>query len=280
MPNIAYINDQWMPLSRAKVSVEDRGFQFGDGVYEVIRTYRGRLFQVDDHLERLERSSVAIGLDPVYSRSRWKTILNKINKKCGYREAKLYIQITRGIAPREHVFPRRPKTTVVVTARRLTPLPPILRRRGAKVITVPDIRWGRCDIKSVNLLPNVMARERASAAGADEAIFVREESVTEGAISNIFAIIGGKLITPCMGPLTLSGITRECVLRLAKDAGFSVMERDLPLKELLTANEAFLTGTTIEVLPVVRIDDQWVGDGKPGEMTGKLFRLFQGFTAQ
>ena len=280
MPNIAYINGRFMPLSRSKVSVEDRGFQFGDGLYELIRTYHLRLFQVDAHLERLERSAAAIGLDPVYSRSRWKVILNELNKRCGYKEARLYVQLTRGVAPRDHVFPRKSKITVVMTARRLVQPTPVLRRRGVAVITVPDIRWDRCDIKSINLLPNVMARQKAKAAGACEALFVRMGCVTEGAVSNIFAWVGGRLVTPPAGSRILSGITRECVLRLAKEAGLPTAERNLSLEELLSAEEAFLTGTTIEILPVVKINGQSIGTGKPGSTTKKIYKLFQYVTRE
>ncbi len=278
MPNIAYINGRFVPLSRAKVSIEDRGFQFGDGIYEVMRTYHRRFFQVGAHLERLGRSAVAIGFDLVYTQSRWEAILNELNERCGYKEAKLYIQLTRGVAPRDHIFPRKARISVILTARRLTQPTPMMRRRGVTAITVPDIRWDRCDIKSINLLPNVMARQKARDAGAYEAFFVRGDYVTEGSVSNVFAWIGGRLVTPPAGPRILSGITRECVLRLAKDAGFPVAERDLSLQELLEAEEAFVTGTTIEILPVVRLNDRQVGEGKPGKTTRNLFQLYQGIT--
>lgn len=278
MPNIAYINDRFVPLSRAKVSIEDRGFQFGDGIYELIRTYHRRLFRVDAHLERLERSAAAIGLDTGCSRSRWKAVLDKLNERCGYKDAKFYIQLTRGVAPRDHIFPRKTRISIIITVRRLTQPTPMMRRRGVAAITIPDIRWDRCDIKSINLLPNVMARQKARDAGAYEAFFVRGDYVTEGAVSNVFAWIGGRLVTPPAGPRILSGITRECVLRLAKDAGFPVAERDLSLQELLEAEEAFVTGTTIEILPVVKLNDRPIGEGKPGKTTRNLFQLFQGIT--
>jgi D-alanine transaminase len=278
MPNVAFINGRFLLLSRTKVSVEDRGFQFGDGVYELIRTYHRRPFQVDAHLERLERSAAAIGLDPVYSKSRWKVILDKLNRRCGYQEARLYIQLTRGVAPRDHVFPQNLKMTVVMTARRLAQPSPVLRRRGVAVITVPDIRWDRCDIKSINLLPNVMARQKARAVGAYEALFVRMGYVIEGAVSNIFAWVGGRLVTPPAGSWILSGITRDCVLRLAKETGLPIAEKDLSLEELLSAEEAFLSGTTLEILPVVKVNGQSIGAGKPGSTTKKIYKLFQYLT--
>lgn len=267
-----------MLLSQAKVSVEDRGFQFGDGVYELIRTYNGRLFQAEAHLRRLVRSAMAIGLDGVYSQSRWMAVLREIYKRSGFREAKLYIQLTRGAAPREHVFPLKSRPTVVVTVRQLIPLPLALRRRGATVITVPDIRWGRCDIKTINLLPNMMARQKAKIRGAHEAIFIRDGLVTEGSSSNVFAVIKGWVVTPPKGPMILPGITREWVLRLAKEAGLRTAEKGIALQELLAAEEVFLTGTTAEVLPVVKVDRRPIGNGKPGEATRLLYRRFQAHT--
>ena len=278
MPDMAYINGRFMPLSQAKISVEDRGYQFGDGVYELIRTYSGKLFQVEAHLERLARSAMAIGLDPVYSQSRWIAILRQIYNRSGFREAKLYIQLTRGVAPREHVFPLQSRPTVVVTVRQLIPLSPALRRRGAAVITVPDIRWGRCDIKSINLLPNIMARQKAKIQGAYEAIFIRDGLVAEGSSSNVFAVIKGRVVTPPKGPMILPGITREWVLRLAKEAGLRTAEKEIALQELLGAEEVFLTGTTAEVLPVVKVDGRPVGNGKPGEATRLLCRRFRAHT--
>jgi D-alanine transaminase len=272
---MAYLNGRFMPLSRAMVSVEDRGFQFGDGVYELIRAYGGRLFCAEAHLERLARSAAAIGLKPVYSRTRWIGILKEALKRSGFQDAKIYIQLTRGAAPREHAFPRPSRPTVVVTVRKLTPMPAANRRRGVSVITVPDIRWGRCDIKTINLLPNVMAREKAIAAGAYEAIFVRDGWVTEGSGSNVFALIKGAIVTPPKGPMILPGITREEVLHLAKEAGLHTTERPVKLTELMTADEVFLTATTAEVLPVIKIDDRPIGGGRPGEVARLLHRRFQ-----
>ena len=278
MPNVAFLNGRFLPLAQAKVSVEDRGFQFGDGVYEVIRTYSRKFFEVETHLERLERSAVAIGLNLVYSYSRWKRILEEMNRRCGYKEAKIYIQITRGVAPRDHIFPVKTKITVVVTARKLVPPPPRYRLRGISIVTIPDIRWNRCDIKAINLLPNVMARQVARNEGAYEALFIRRGYVTEGAVSNVFALIKSRLVTPLVGPNILSGITRNCILKLAKDMGLPIEERDVAYKELQTAQEVFLTGTTLEVLPVVRVDNQLIGDGRPGKTTKQLARLFHNLT--
>lgn len=278
MPDVAFLNGRFMPISRARVSVEDRGFQFGDGVYEVLRTYGGRLFHPEDHLARLESSAAAIGLKTVYPGSRWGTILAEINRRCGYRNAKIYIQITRGAAPRDHVVSRRIKPTVVLTARRMASLPRALYARGVSIITVEDIRWGRCDIKTVNLLPNVMARQKAVSAGVQDAVFVRNGWVTEGATSNIFAVVRGRIVTPPLGNKILSGITRDCVISLAKSAGIPLVEEPLSMKALRGAEEIFLSSTTIEVLPVVRVDGGGVGSGRPGPVYRSLLEKFRGLT--
>ncbi|MBI3597610.1 MAG: D-amino-acid transaminase [Nitrospirae bacterium] len=274
MPNIAFVNGRFMPLAQARVSVEDRGFQFGDGIYELIRTYGGRVFHIEDHLRRLEQSAEALGLSMVYSKSRWKAILEKAHGRSGYPDAKLYIQITRGAAPRDHSFPKKTRPSVIITVRKLTPLSDQLHEKGASVITVPDLRWGRCDIKSVNLLPNIMAREKARSAGAFEALFVRDGLVLEGAGSNVFAVIQGRIVTPPNGPFILSGITRDLAIGLAREARDPVIEKGIPLEELLGAEEVFLTGTTTEILPIVKVDGKPIGDGRPGRTTRRLYQQF------
>jgi D-alanine transaminase len=275
MPNVAFIAGRFMPLSRARVSVEDRGYQFGDGVYEVIRTYGGKLFRAEAHLDRLDRSAAAIGLTSVYSRQRWLRLLEEAFKRSRFNEAKVYIQITRGAAPREHAFPERGRPTVVVTVRKLVPFPERFWKEGVRVITLPDLRWGRCDIKTINLLPNVLAKQQAARSGVFEALFVREGRVIEASSANLFAVVHDTITTPPKGPNLLSGITREVVLDLARREGLAVEERDLPRSELRAASEVFLTGTTIEVLPVVRVDDGPVGEGVPGKVACLLRRRFQ-----
>lgn len=274
MPNIAFVNGRFMPLARARVSVEDRGFQFGDGIYELIRTYGGRFFHLKDHLERLEQSAKAIGLSIVHSKSRWKEILEKVHARSGYPEAKLYIQITRGAAPRDHSFPKKARMSVIVTVRRLVPLRPELREKGASVITVTDLRWGRCDIKTVNLLPNVMARQKARSDGAFEALFVRDGLVMEGAGSNVFAVLSGRIVTPPKGPAILPGITRDLVIAQAREGRDPLLEKGISLEDLLRAEEVFLTGTTVEILPVVKVDGKTIGDGRPGRTTRRLYQQF------
>jgi D-alanine transaminase len=274
MPNLAFINGRFMPLEHATVSIEDRGYQFADGVYEVIRTYRGVPFQLHAHLQRLERSAGAIGLPMPYSISEWTDYVTEALQRGGFEESKLYLQLTRGVAPRDHVFPALITPTAVMTVREMHPLDPTLRSRGVSALVMEDVRWHRCDIKSTNLLANVMAKQRAREVGAFEAIFMRQGRVTEGAVSNVMAVHRGRLITANETERILSGVTRAVVLGLARKAGISVEERELTVEELRGTDEIFLTGTTVEVLPVIRLDERSVGGGRPGELTILLHQKF------
>src|SRR5579884_3152380 len=196
MPNIAFVNGRWSAISAAKVSVEDRGFQFGDGIYELIRTYGGRVFHIQEHLSRLQASAKEIEIVLPYTAAQLEKIILLGCRKSGYADTKVYIQVTRGAAPRLHSYPKKVKPTVVMTFREFEPLSMKLREQGVAVLTTPDIRWARCNVKSLNLLPNVMAREQALRSGAFEAIFIRDGKVTEGAGSNLFAVLGKKIVTP------------------------------------------------------------------------------------
>src|SRR5919106_3899690 len=196
MPDIGFVNGRFMSLEEAAIPLEDRGFQFGDGVYEVVRTYSGAPFQLNAHLARLERSARAIELPNPFSVAEWREFVHEGIRLSGYHESKVYIQLTRGVAPRDHVFPSEIRPTAVMTIRAMRPLDPVLRSTGVGVITMEDFRWGRCDIKCINLLPNVMARQRAKLAGAFEAIFVHGGLITEGAVSNIMLVRDGVLLTP------------------------------------------------------------------------------------
>ncbi len=275
MPDIGFLNGCFLPLEQTRVSVEDRGFQFGDGIYEVVRTYRGTPFQLEAHLARLERSAKAIGLTMPYQARDWRDFVAEGIKRGGYEESKVYIQVTRGVAPRDHAFPAAASSTVVMTIRAMKPLAQALRETGVGVVTMEDLRWGRCDIKSVNLLPNVMAKQRAHEAGAFEAVFVRDGLVTEGAVSNVMVVQAGALFTAPEGERILSGVTRALVLELARKEGVAVRERAVTLAELRGADEVFLSGTTVEVLAVVRVDGTVVGEGRPGKLTGLLGARFQ-----
>ena len=275
MPDVAFVNGRFMSLAEATVSVEDRGFQFGDGVYEVIRTYQGRPFELEGHLARLERSAQALNIPQPYSSSKWTQHVLEGIKRAGYPEAKIYLQITRGAAPRDHAFPANATTTVVITIREFHALSPELQNFGVSAIVIDDLRWGRCDIKSVNLLANVLARQQAKQAGVFETILVKEGQVTEGAVSNVMAIQAGAVITAPEGPQILSGITRGLVLELARKDGIPVQERPIPQSDLFCVDELFLTGTTVEVIGVVKVNDKAIGTGRPGPMTQRLASLFR-----
>ncbi len=270
MPDVAFINGRFVSWQDATVSVDDRGFQFGDAVYEVIRTYRGLPFQLEAHLMRLERSARELFIPQPYSRAQWMQWIQHGLSLAGYQEAKIYIQITRGVAPREHSFPAQSRPTIVLTIRELQGLPSETRQAGVAVCTREDLRWGRCDIKSVNLLANVLAREEARRAGVFEILFVRDGLVMEGALSNVMAVRDGVVITAPEGPRILSGVTRTVVLDLAKKEGIPIEERFVLLEELHAADEVFLTGTTLEVLGVVQVDGKTIGSGQPGSVTKTL----------
>jgi D-alanine transaminase len=274
VPETAFINGRFLPLADATVSVEDRGFQFGDGVYEVIRTYGGRPFQVESHLARLERSAQAIGLRQPYTRERWAQHILEGLRLAAFPEAKIYLQVTRGAAPRDHAYAQELEPTVVMTVRDLRSPNPAVQADGVQAMIMEDIRWGRCDIKSVNLLANVLARQQATRAGVFEAILIREGRVTEGSVSNVMVVHNGILVTAPEGAHILSGVTRGIVLDLARQEGISVQERYCSRQELMEAAEVFLTGTTVEVLGVVRIDGQPIGSGVPGTVTLRLAKRF------
>jgi D-alanine transaminase len=275
MPDIAFINNTFMPLSQAKVSVEDRGFQFGDGVYELLRVYGGVPFHVEDHIARLVRSAHALRLPMPFDAAHWTGLIVDAVKQSGYREGKVYIQLTRGVSARDHTFSTTLQPTVVMTVREFTPPPTEWYSLGVDVLTVPDIRWGRCDIKSICLLANVLAKQQAREVGAFEALFTRDGLVLEGATSNVMAIRDGTVHTPPEGPWLLSGVTRMVTLDLARAGGLPVKEATLAEPEMYSADELLLTGTTIEILPVTRVNNRPIGDGKPGPLTAELMARFR-----
>jgi len=270
MPDIAFINGRFLPWEEANISIDDRGFQFGDAVYEVIRTYRGSPFELIAHLARLDRSARELSLRQPYTNLQWTRWIQQGLSLAGYQDAKIYIQLTRGVAPREHSFPSDILPTVVMTIRKFHPLAPEVRRAGIRACTREDLRWGRCDIKSVNLLANVLAREEAKKAGVFETILVRDGLVMEGALSNVMAVQDGVVITAPESTRILSGVTRTIVLELAKKDDIAIEERFIPVDFLYRADEVFLTGTTLEVLGVVQIDGKTIGTGQPGPLTKML----------
>jgi D-alanine transaminase len=269
VPEIAYVNGEFLPLDRATVHVEDRGFQFADAVYEVVRTYHGKPFAPDDHLTRLLRSLEAIHLKHHFTAEQLKSVIDDAVGRAAFPEAIVYLQITRGHAPRHRGFPVASKPTLVLTVRQLESSAH-LREKGVAVITIPDIRWARCDIKSVALLANVLAYNTARQAGAHDAIFVEADgTINEATAGNVFVATQGSLRTPPKGPRILPGVTRDKILQAAHAA-----EQRITREELLSADEVFLTSTTSEVVPVVSVDSQKIGSGKPGPVAARVFEQF------
>ncbi|KPV40656.1 cytochrome C [Thiohalorhabdus denitrificans] len=263
---IAYVNGTFLPLSEARVSILDRGFQFADGVYEVIPVYGGRPFRLDAHLGRLERSLREIGMAPPMDREALGEQVRELIARNEGRDCQAYIQVTRGEAPRNHPFPDAVHPTVVMTCTPVTPVPEEWIREGVSVITAEDIRWARCDIKSIALLPNVMMRQKAAESGAFEALWVHQGQVMEGAASNIFAVFGGRAVTPPDGSRVLPGITRDVVLELAAEQDLPVASGEIDAADLPHAEEIWVTSSTKEVLPVTRLDGEPVGKGRPGPL--------------
>lgn len=277
---LAWLNGEILDLASAKVSVEDRGFQFGDGVYEVVRVYEGRPFALEEHLHRLHRSAREIELELPLSLGELAEEAVRLIARAGIAEAELYIQVTRGAARRNHLFPSGVPPTLVMTVRSVRHIPMELRQQGIRVLTVPDERWGRCDIKSICLLPNVLAKERAHRAGAFEALFVRDGLVLEGTSSNVFAWTGDELVTPVADHRILSGITRGFVLHLAQQRGYRTVERDLPLAEMKAAREVIIAGTVTELLAVIAVDGDPVGSGSPGPLFRELYAAYREMIAR
>lgn len=271
MPELAYVNGKIMPIDQAYVPIEDRGYQFGDAVYEFFASYHGRIFAMEDHLDRLESSLNALAFDPIH-RDAIRNAVTETFDQSGYDRAGIYLQISRGVGPRNHAFPSGAKPQIIITVR---PVPEVAEPRlrdGAKAITVTDIRWGRCDIKTVQLLPNAWAKQQAIEAGADDAIFVSKDGVVrEGSASNVFIASKGTLFTHPLNTNILPGITRAHVIDICNDQGIAVREEIFDLSAMLAADEVFLTGTVTEVLPITRINDQSIGGGKPGPLAPKLF---------
>ncbi len=275
MPEIAYVNGEFLPLERATVRVQDRGFQFADGVYEVVRTYHGKPFATAEHLARLGRSLDAIELKNPLRVEQWTSIIDEGIQRSGFAEAIVYLQITRGYAPRHRGMPKDVEPTIVMTVRQLGPPAAKIRDTGIAVITVPEFRWARCDIKSIALLPSVLAYQAAKKAGANDAIFVGDDdTVNESTAGNVFVVTRGRLRTPPKSTRILPGVTRDKLLEAARAAGIETAEERVIKAELYLAEEMFLTSTTAEVTPVVTVDGKQIGAGQPGPVSARVYDQF------
>jgi D-alanine transaminase len=282
MSRVAYVNGRYVPHATAQVSVEDRGFQFADGVYEVIAIDAGHFVDELPHLDRWDRSLAELRLPPAMPRNAMRQVMREMLRRNRVREGILYMQSTRGAARRDAPFPRQADPTLVMTCRRQSLPGPAQVEAGVAVLSVPEIRWSRCDVKSVALLPNILAKQKAREHGAYEAWFTRESDgvVTEGGSTNAFIVSAdGHLITHPATNAILGGITRDRVLSLARDAGLTVEERPFTLEEAKSAREAFMTSTTTGVYPIVQIDDAPVANGSPGSLTLDLNARYMAFSA-
>ncbi len=275
-----WLNGEILPADEARVSIEDRGFQFADGVYEVIRLYNGKPFALYAHLQRLWNSAVDIQITPPMTIDALAIEINRLVGHTHAVNATVYVQLTRGAAPRNHLFPEVTEPTLLFYTRPLPPPPVPGEGEGIKLLAVPDDRWKRCWIKTIALLPNVLAKNAAVAAGADEAAFVDMGYVTECSSSNLFAVIGGKLVTHPVGTRVLPGITRKILLEIADELGIEVDERSIREEEAPRAEELFITATVREISWVSRWNDIYIGRGRCGPMTATLHRALKQRIAQ
>jgi D-alanine transaminase len=276
MARYAYVNGRYVPHAAARIHIEDRGYQFADGVYEVILVHDGRLVDEAPHLDRLDYSLKALQIPWPMSRPALRMVLRELIGRNGVATGTVYLQVTRGVAPRDHKFPTAATPSFVATTRRSKPTSATVLAAGVSVITRPDIRWRRCDIKSVSLLPNVLGKQAAAEAGAFETWLIDDDgNVTEGTSTNAWIVTrDGRLVTRNLSATILAGITRLALLQLVRAQGTSFEERPFSVAEAKDAAEAFLTSTTSLILPVTRIDGQIVGDGKPGPVTTALRDLY------
>lgn len=276
MPRFAYVNGAYVPHRLGAVHVEDRGYQFADGVYEVIHAFRNRLIDEVAHLDRLDRSLHALSIDRPMARRALRLTMRELLRRNRVKTGLLYIQVTRGVAPRDHKFPAAAAPSLVMTARAIGEFPQAMLEHGVKVVTMPDIRWGRCDIKSVSLLANVLGKQQAAQADAYEAWMVDDTgAITEGASSNAWIVTpDNTLVTRPLGPQILAGITRTTLLALADEMGYAVEERTFSVDEACRAKEAFLSSSSHFVTPVTQIDDSVIANGSPGGVTTALHRRY------
>lgn len=279
-----YLNGKFMPIEEASIPVLDRGFIFGDGVYEVIPVYSKHVFRLSEHLQRLQASLDGIRLANPHNPAEWKQIINELIARNATEDQYLYLHITRGVAKRDHAFPQPPvqPTVFMMSSPLLHPTAELLST-GVSAVTATDNRWLRCDIKAISLLPNVLLRQMAVDAGCAETILIREGSasgdrfMTEGAASNIFVVKNGTLLAPPKNNLMLPGITYDVVLELAAANHIPLQVRKIAKDEIFSADELLLTSSTKEVLPITTVDGKPVGSGKPGPMFAQLYTLYQKF---
>ncbi len=272
-----FLNGKFMPIEEARVPVLDRGFIFGDGVYELVPVYSRAPFRLDEHLARLDRSLAAVRIRNPYSRAEWRDIILQLVAKQSFDDQGVYFQVTRGVAKRDHAFPKDVAPTVFVMSNPLVNPPAELVERGAAAVTAVDNRWLRCDIKSISLIGNVLLRQHSADVGAVETILFRDGKLTEASASNVFAVKRGAILSPPKSNLILPGITYDVVAEIAQGAGIALEFRDLSEAEVRAADEIFVSSSSKEVLAIVQLDSRPVGEGRPGPVFKRVHQLYQDF---
>jgi D-alanine transaminase len=272
-----FLNGELLPLEEAKVPVLDRGFIFGDGVYELVPVYSRVAFRLDEHLARLERSLGETKIRNPYSRQRWREIVYQLVDAQPFDDQGVYFQVTRGVAKRDHAFPREAQPTVFMMSNPLVNPPRAQVEAGAAAVSAQDNRWLRCDIKSISLLGNVLARQISADAGAAETILFRDGSLTEASASDVFIVKGGTIVSPPKTSLILPGITYDVIAELARANGMPIEFREVAEAEVRAAEEIWVTSSSKEVLAIVSLDGRKVGDGKPGPQFRRMYELYQEF---
>ena len=271
----AFLNGEYLPLEDCHISPLDRGFIFGDGIYELLPVYKNRPFYLAQHLQRLQRSMMEIQIDNPYSLDEWQTLVETLTQQSEQDDLAIYIQVTRGVAPRDHVFPQASKATVFAMANPLPKISDEQLQKGVELVTCDDIRWQRCDIKVISLLANILAKQKALQASAVEAIMVRDDHALEGAASNLFLVRDGVVYTHPKDNLILPGITRDFILELLQELNIECKQQAIPKQWLYSSDELWITSSTKEVLAATKIDNQIVSNGSPGKLWHKTYDLYQ-----
>jgi D-alanine transaminase len=273
--SICWLNGKFLPLEQAQISVLDRGFIFGDGIYEVIPVYGGQLFRLTEHLNRLQKNLDLVKIDTKLSHAQWQQLLSQLVQQNGAGDLSVYIQITRGVADRDHGFPAQTDATLFAMTNALKGCPVEILQQGAAAITLDDIRWRYCHIKTTSLLANILLRQQAIEQQAIEAILIRDGLVTEGAASNLFVVYRDTILTPPKSHFLLPGITRDLILELAQSHQLSCKEENITEAILRSADEIWLSSSTKEIVPVTQLDAKIVGEGQPGPVWKIMMQQYQ-----
>lgn len=272
-----FLNGRFLPLEEARVPVLDRGFIFGDGVYELVPVYARVPFRLEEHLARLERSLAAVRIRNPYGRAEWREVITQLVARQPFEDQGVYFQVTRGVAKRDHAFPKDVAPTVFMMANPLVTPPAELVENGAAAVTATDDRWLRCDIKTISLIGNCLLRQLSADAGAAETILFRDGRLTEASASNVFVVKDGAILSPPKSHLILPGVTYDVVVELAQAEGIPVRFREIAREEVFAADEVWVTSSSREVLAIVTLDGRPVGNGRPGPLFRRMYHLYQDF---